>query len=72
MVRYILDLSKREMDILRRLGYTDSEIACELCIALSTTREYIKRIYSKLSAKNRTSAVIRALKLGVVDVEDMK
>ncbi len=58
-------LSKRELVILKELDSvaTNAEIASRLCIAESTLKWHLTKIYSKLDVPNRASAVSRAKKL---------
>ena len=57
-------LTYREMDVLRLMseGLKYQEIAKRLFISLNTVRFYVKEIYSKLNANNRTRAIEAAHK----------
>ncbi|WP_322488664.1 response regulator transcription factor [Chloroflexus sp.] len=59
-------LSEREATVLRLLaqGLTYAAIAEHLVISVNTVRFYVKTIYGKLAANNRTHAVARARELG--------
>jgi DNA-binding NarL/FixJ family response regulator len=48
-------LTRREREVLRLLseGWTNPEIARELCITVGTTRVHVKRIYRKLDVSFR-------------------
>jgi len=61
-------ISTRETTVLRLLadGLSDKEIAKKLVIAEETARTHTKRIYAKLTVKNRTQAVARARELGLL------
>lgn len=63
-----IDLSKREKEILHWMyeGKSDIVIADLLYIQHSTVRYHIKNIYLKLGVNNRTMAVVKALKLGLI------
>jgi DNA-binding NarL/FixJ family response regulator len=52
-------LSKREAEVLELLCQqkTNSQIADELCIELSTLKTHINRIYKKLEVKNRRQLI---------------
>jgi LuxR family maltose regulon positive regulatory protein len=56
------DLSPTELRVLRFLptNLTRPEIAAELSVSLNTINTHIRRIYSKLNATDRSSAVHRA------------
>ncbi len=61
--------STREMEILRLLaaGNSNTAIATELFLALSTVKWHIARLYSKLDVHTRTQAVARARELKLFD-----
>lgn len=61
-------LSPREREVIQLLaeGATTSEIADTLVISANTVKTYISRILDKLDASNRTEAVARAAKLGLI------
>lgn len=63
-----LDLSQREITVLREVaaGLSNKQIARRLAISEKTVRNHLSRVYGKLGATNRTEAVIRALRSGVV------
>jgi NarL family two-component system response regulator LiaR len=63
------DLSEREQAVLTLLvqGQTNKQIAVCLNIQLSTVKQYIGNILSKLHVRSRTEAVAVALKLGLVE-----
>ncbi len=61
-------LTPREMDVMRLLmrGLQNKEIAIELVITERTVKFHVSSILRKLDAGNRTEAVARATKLGLV------
>jgi DNA-binding CsgD family transcriptional regulator len=61
-------LSRRELEVLSLIadGLTNREIADQLFIGVSTVKKHIQHIYTKLDAKNRTSAVVRARELNLL------
>lgn len=68
---FILEpLTNREREVLQLLaeGLSNSEIAGELYLSEGTVRNYVSAIMGKLQANNRTQAVIRALRHGLVEV----
>ena len=67
----INDLSDREIEVLRLLakGYTDREIADQLCLTSVTVRSHISRVLSKLNVKNRVQAALYGLRSGLVPLE---
>jgi ATP/maltotriose-dependent transcriptional regulator MalT len=60
--------SKRELDVLRLIsdGCSNQDIAARLIIGVNTVKMHIKHLYNKLDAHNRTQAVARARRLGLV------
>jgi len=64
-------LTPREVEVLRLLarGQTNREIARELSIALSTVKNHVQHIITKLGVSDRTQAAVRAVELGVLVTE---
>ncbi|OJX80311.1 response regulator transcription factor [Leifsonia sp. 71-9] len=62
-------LSPQEVKVLRLAadGRTNAAIGAELFIGEATVKTYLSRAYEKLGASDRTSAVRRALELGLLD-----
>ena len=61
-------LSEREIDVLRRiaLGRSNTEIAGELYLGLSTVKTYVNRLLTKLDLRDRTQAAVWAYEHGIV------
>lgn len=61
-------LKDRELQILRAVGdgLSNGDVALELELGLNTVKWYLKGIFSKLRASNRTEAVARARLLGLI------
>jgi DNA-binding NarL/FixJ family response regulator len=61
-------LTEREIDVLRLLaeGYSNREIAEVLHLAEGTVKNHISMILQKLAARDRTNAVLRALRAGIL------
>ena len=64
------DLTPRELDVLRGIakGSPNKIIACDLNIAEHTVKNHVKNILSKLSANDRTGALIIAAQRGFIDL----
>jgi two-component system, NarL family, response regulator LiaR len=55
-------LSTREREVLAliALGMTNAEIGSELFLSIDTVKTYVRRLYSKIGAKNRAQAALHA------------
>ncbi len=60
-------LSQREVDVLRQiaLGRSNTEIAAELFLGVSTVKTYVNRLLTKLDLRDRTQAAIWAYEHGI-------
>lgn len=65
-------LTPRELEILQLLmtGIELHSISKELFISLPTVKTHLSSIYRKLGCENRTSAITRALSLGLVQLKE--
>ncbi len=61
-------LSRREVEVLRLVaaGRTNREIGGELCISEGTVKTHLLSIHEKLGVRDRTEAVVVALRRGIV------
>lgn len=67
-----MSLNKRELQILNLLcnKITESEkIAEELFLSRNTVKSYLRSIYSKLDATDKTQAVIEALRQKIIVID---
>ena len=65
------DLTPREITLLRLMGegLSNADISSRLGIALPTVKFHVTNILSKLQTKNRTAAVLEALRLKLIDLD---
>jgi DNA-binding NarL/FixJ family response regulator len=63
-------LSERELEVLALMakGDANKEIAAQLHITDSTVKTHISSIFQKLNAKDRTEAVMLAIKRGIIKI----
>jgi DNA-binding NarL/FixJ family response regulator len=63
-------LSEREMEVLQLLaeGQSTPEIAGSMFISQKTVKNHLASIYEKIDARDRTHAVIRAVKMGIIKI----
>lgn len=64
------DLTARELEVLQLIcdGYRNKQIAGQLAIAETTVNFHIKNIVDKLGARDRTQAVMIALRRGMLQI----
>jgi len=55
---------------LMRLGYSNQQIAARLFLSLSTIKNRASLLFDKLGVTNRTSAVLNAMRLGLIGVSE--
>lgn len=68
----VAPLTPRELEVLGlvKLGMTNRQIAAKLVISVGTVKNHVEHIIQKLGTSDRTQAVVRALKLGILDLSD--
>lgn len=67
-------LSEREVEILRTLAQdlSNKEIATRLGISDRTVQQHLANIFGKLGVASRTGAILKALRLGVIDLAEAR
>ena len=66
-----MKISKREREVLGLICLTNPQIAKRLNISIRTVKTYVRHLFEKLGCENRTEAAIKALKLNVIDINDI-
>ena len=61
-------ISKREEEVLQLIadGLSTTEVAAKLYISVKTVKNHLASIYEKLEARDRTQAVLSAVRIGIV------
>ncbi len=67
-------LTSREMEILKYAasGMSNKEMSEKLFISLRTVKAHMTNIFNKLGCSSRTDAIIKGLKQGYIDLDDMQ
>lgn len=70
LVQFVHQLSSREVDVLVLIkdGMKNPEIAEEIGLSTKTVENHVRSILIKLGAKNRTDAVIIAVKNELIEI----
>jgi DNA-binding NarL/FixJ family response regulator len=66
-----LSVREREVLVLAAKGLSSKEVAAKLFISERTVQTHLASIYDKLGSKNKTEALLLALKYGVVTLEEL-
>ena len=64
-------ISPREEEVLQLVadGLSLPEVAAQLYISVKTVKNHLASIYSKLDARDRTQAVLRAVRMGIIRLD---
>ena len=64
-------LSAREVEVLQLIaeGSSPPEVASSLYISVKTVKNHLSNIYDKLDARDRTQAVLKGLRMGVIRLD---
>jgi DNA-binding NarL/FixJ family response regulator len=64
-------ISKREEEVLQLIaeGASTTEVASRLYISVKTVKNHLASIYQKLDSRDRTQAVVRAVKMGIIRIQ---
>jgi len=64
-------ISRREEEVLQLIaeGLSTTEVATKLFISVKTVKNHLASVYQKLDSRDRTQAVVRAVKMGIIRLE---
>ncbi len=64
-------ITKREEEVLQLIadGCSTPEVAEQLFISQKTVKNHLAAIYQKLDARDRTQAVVRAVRMGIISLD---
>ena len=64
-------LSAREAEVLQLIaeGGSPPEVAAQLYISVKTVKNHLSNIYEKLDARDRTQAVLKGLRMGIIRLD---
>jgi DNA-binding NarL/FixJ family response regulator len=64
-------ISKREEEVLQLIadGLSTTEVAAKLYISVKTVKNHLASIYQKLDTRDRTQAVLQAVRMGIVRLD---
>ena len=67
-------ISKREEEVLQLIaeGLSTTEVATRLYISVKTVKNHLASVYQKLDSRDRTQAVVRAVRMGIIRLEPDK
>jgi two-component system, NarL family, response regulator LiaR len=67
-------LTPREVEVLRHvaLGLSNKEIAAALVVGEETVKTHVGNVLAKLHVENRSQAIVQALKLGLVSLDELR
>jgi len=68
------ELTPRETDVLRQLalGRSNKEIATALTIGEETVKSHVGSLFAKLQVENHAQAIVRAIRLRIVSLEELE
>jgi DNA-binding NarL/FixJ family response regulator len=64
-------ITRREEEVLQLIadGCSTPEVAAQLYISQKTVKNHLASIYQKLDARDRTQAVLQAVRMGIIHLE---
>ena len=67
-------LTERELEVLRLAaqGKSNKQIARQMDLSARTVQVHVAHVFQKLGVASRTEAVVRALRLGLLGLEELE
>jgi two-component system, NarL family, response regulator DegU len=64
-------ITRREEEVLQLIaeGLSTTEVAARLYISIKTVKNHLASIYAKLDSRDRTQAVVRAVRMGIIRID---
>ena len=64
-------MTKREEEVLQLIadGCSTAEVADQMYISQKTVKNHLASIYQKLDARDRTQAILRAVRMGIISLD---
>jgi len=64
-------ITRREEEVLQLIaqGLSTPEVGAALFISVKTVKNHLASIYAKLDSRDRTQAVVRAVKMGIIHLQ---
>ena len=68
---YPVSITRRETEVLQAItdGCSTPQVAARLYLSQKTVKNHLAAIYQKLDARDRTQAVLTALRMGIVELD---
>ena len=67
-----MKLTQRELEVLKLLCLQNKEIAKRLIISIRTVKSHVHNILDKLVCETRQRALIKALKLKIISIDEVE
>lgn len=64
-------ITHREEEVLQLIaeGFSTTEVAAQLFISAKTVKNHLASVYEKLDSRDRTQAVVRAVRMGIIRLD---
>lgn len=66
-----MNLTSREIEVLKLLCLTNREIAKRLWLSIKTVKAHVHNIFNKLTCSSRAEALVKAIKDGIINADEV-